>query len=455
MPPRLSLRWAQGTIKMRRYGELMVKRCSLLLILALLLAACAAPPSPPEPVAAAPTPLPPTATRVPTVTPAPAPTPTPTPQALRFWVAAEGPELAALEALAADFARERGAPLEVVARPPDGLRLSLATAALVGDPLPDLLWGDQEALAGLIVDGRLQPVPAALAAPDTLPALLTAATADGQLWGLPATAHGALLLLYNRDLVTAAPPATSDELIVQSRAAASPLVAGLVMAWDEARWALPWLYAFGGAPTSPDGQTITLDTPAMTSTLTLLRELYRAAPTNGDGYTRGQRLLAQGYAAFAIDGDWTLERYRTLSDTLDLGIAPLPVVPATGRAATPPLGGSYLMLSADLAGEPLEHGLAFAAALSAPEAQAALARAGGGLPASAGGLALLDLAADPALAASAARAANAPGLPPTLAARCALYGIAVWLPGLHRGSLDPPSAPATMQREAEACLRRG
>ncbi|HMQ34922.1 MAG TPA: extracellular solute-binding protein [Chloroflexaceae bacterium] len=430
-----------------------------LLLVALWLAACAAP-TPPAPATATalpPTPSPvavaATATSVPTA--APPPTPTPAPQALTLWVAEEGPALDVVRELAAEFSVESGAPIEVVARPPDGLRLSLATAALAGDSLPDLLWADGEALAGLLADDRLQPLDPALAADDLLPALRTAATADGELWGAPVAASGGLLLLYNRAMVPAA-PRSSDALIVGARAAQTPEVAGMVMAWDEARWLLPWLYAFGGAPTSPDGLAVTLDTPAMTPTLNLVRELYTAAPKNGAGYARGRRLLAQGYAAYAIDGDWSLPMYRAVSDTLDLGIAPMPVVPATGRAAAPTLNGTYLMLARELAGEPLARGRAFAGFLADPATQDRLAQALGRLPPTVSALERpgAPWAADPALAAAAALAGQAPGLPPTVAARCALYGIDVWLPSLLRGSIPASELPLRMQREAEACVAR-
>lgn len=438
--------------------------CALTLC-ALTLSACASPqpgpaPAPGPPGSAAPTAsvaLPATAltaTARAAATPVAA-TATPAPRTLTLWAAEEGPALAAVQAIAADFTAKAGLPIHVVARPPDGLRLSLATAALSGDPPPDLLWGDSEALAGLIADGRIQPLAPEAMPDDALPALRTAATADGEVWGVPVAASGSLLVLANRALVDRL-PGTSDELIAWARDAETAEVAGLVQAWDEARWVLPWLYAFGGAPTSPDGQTITLDTPAMTPTLNLLRELYRAAPDDGAGYARGRRLFAQGYAALAIDGDWSLAAYRAVSDTLDLGIAPLPVVPATGRAAAPTLGGTYLMLASDLAGGPRASGLAFGAFLTRPATQARLARDLGRLPATLTALAapVKPWAADPALAAAAAHASEAPGLPPTKAARCALYGIDVWLPSLL-GSLDLVDAPAAMQQEAEACLARG
>lgn len=423
-----------------------------LLPFALSLSACAAPPPAPTPAAPAPS-APATAAPPPSPTPrpsAPPPSPTPAPAPLTIWVAEEGPALEALERLIG--AAAGATPVRVLPRPADTLRLSLATADLLGESPPDLIWADGQTLAGLLADGQLQPIGPASAAGDVLPALRTSAVADGQLWGMPAVAQTTLLLLYNRELI-ADPPRTSDALIAAARAATNPEQAGMVQNWVEASWLLPWLYALGGAPTDAAGGRPTLDTPAMEGALDLLRALYDAAPYNGDAYRRGQRLFAQGYAALTIDGDWALEQYRAVSDTLQLGIAPLPTVNATGRPATPLLGGSYLMLQRDLAGERLERARAIVAALSTPPAQLQLARELGRLPALRPALDNLETD-DPALLATRAQVTRSPGLPPTVAARCAVYGINVWLRSRLSDQTDSAETATNMQREAEACVTR-
>lgn len=417
-----------------------------------LLSACAAPPPAATPAALVPSA---TATAAPAASPTPRPTapppsPTPAPEPLTIWVAEEGPALEAVERFLGEAAGTT--PVRVLPRPADTLRLSLATDRLLGEPPPDLIWADGQTLAGLLADGQIQPIGPASAAGEALPALRTGAVSEGKLWGMPITAQTTLLLLYNRELI-AEPPRTSDALIAQARAATSPEQAGLVQNWVEASWLLPWLYALGGAPTDAAGERPTLDTPAMEDALDLLRALYDAAPDNGDAYRRGQRLFAQGYAALTIDGDWSLEQYRAVSDTLTLGIAPLPAVSATGRPAAPLLGGSYLMLQRDLAGERLDQARAIVAALSIPPAQLQLARELGRLPALRPALGDLETD-DPALLAARAQVTRSPGLPPTLAARCAVYGINVWLRSRLSDQTDSAETATNMQREAEACVTR-
>lgn len=428
--------------------------CKLCAALVALLVSCAAPPAPPP---ASPTPEAPAALRPsppPATSPSPtrpAPTPTPRPRALRLWVAEEGPALAFVEALAAGFAAASGAPVEVVPRPADGLRLSVATAALLGEPPPDLIWANQEVLAGLLADGALQPVGRELGAA-AVPALATAATVGGELWGVPVAAQGVLLLYFNRALLPAA-PITSDELIVMARSAVTPEIAGMVMAWDEPPWLLAWMSAYGGAPTDAEGQTITLDRPETVAALGLLRELYGASADETVSFGAGQRFFARGNAAIAIDGDWSLSRYRAVSDTLELGIAPLPTVPATGRRAAAPIGGSFVMMHRSLEGEPRERAQALLDLLVDPATQRRIAVELGRLPARSELLAEQSFD-DPALAAAAVQARVAPGLAPTPAVRCALFGIDVWLPSVLVGRLPQDEAATRMQREAEACLAR-
>lgn len=426
------------------------------LLLALLLVACAGAPQPaaPTPTAAPPTPLPTVALR-PTAPPLAtlAPQPTPQPGALLLWTTEQGDALAVVRALAAEFADRAGFPITVIARSADGLRVSMLAVSVTGEPPPDLIWGDHEDLAGLLADGQIQALGPVAGAGGFVGATVAGASADGQLWGQPITANDPLLLLYNRAL-TPQPPATTDELIVQARAARQNDRYGLVMAWGEARWLLAWLNGFGGAPTTPDGMQPTLDTPQMISALNLLRELWAAAPPDQRGYADGSARFRAGAVAMTVDGDWSLAAYRSVEPPLDLGIAPLPRVPATGRLAAPALGGSYLMFQRSLDGPQLEQARLFANFLADPDTQVRLARDLQRLPALRSTLAAPAVANDPALAAAALQAEAALGLPPTLGLRCALRAINAQLPALIAGQQSQEQVATAMQQSAERCVTR-
>ncbi|WP_172812331.1 extracellular solute-binding protein [Chloroflexus islandicus] len=425
------------------------RAAALICVAALICAACAAPapaPTPAPTATAAPTVTPaPTATAMPTATPAP--TATPVARQLTIWVAEPADAQPAIAAELQQAAQAVDAQLTIVPRDPDGLLLSLATDRLLGLPPPDLIWADQEALVGLLADNALAPVGIELPA-DLLPGLRTLASSADTLWGAPITAQDMLLLLYQLDR---SPPATAADLVAAAQAARTSERAGFVQGWGAARWLAPWFYAAGGAFTTPDGAEPTLDTPAMTATLTLLRDLYQAAPRNGDSYARGQRLLAQGFAAYAIDGDWAWPTYRAISDTFQIGIAPLPTF--NGNPAQPLIGGSLLMRHRD--GQATQADVAaLVDILYQPDVQLRLSAALGRLPARRELLADPSIQADPARAAAATQAATAPGLPPAPAARCAIFGIESYL--YSATTSDPPlkDAPARMQREALACLRQ-
>ncbi|MCS6889354.1 extracellular solute-binding protein [Chloroflexus sp.] len=425
------------------------RAAALIGVAALICAACAAPaPAPtatPAPTAAPTATTAPTATAMPTATPLP--TATPVARQLTVWVAEPADAQAAIATELQQAAQANQLQLAIIPRDPDGLLLSLATDRLLGLPPPDLIWADQEALVGLLADSALAPLDIHLPE-DLLPGLRVIASSDNTLWGAPITAQDMLLLLYQLDR---APPATAADLVAAAQAARAPERAGFVQGWGAARWLAPWFYAAGGSFTTPDGAAPTLDTPAMTATLTLLRDLYQAAPRNGDSYARGQRLLAQGFAAYAIDGDWAWPTYRAISDTFQIGIAPLPTF--NGSPARPLIGGSLLMRHRDGQATPADVA-ALVAALYQPAAQLRLSAALGRLPARRELLADPALQADPARAAAAIHAAAAPGLPPTPAARCAIFGVESYLYSVTTGDLAINEAPARMQREALACLRQ-
>jgi arabinogalactan oligomer/maltooligosaccharide transport system substrate-binding protein len=435
-------------------------RLSLCLLL-LLLAACSVTPAPPASplltaipnsapsVVASSAPAAPQATAAPAITNIPAPTPPPS--ALILWAVAAGPRLDAIKQLVADLRRPDDAEVIVVGKSASGLVTDIRSDALAGLPPPDLVWSSTEDLGFLQREGMLQPADDGLEASAFLPAAIEGATLDGQRWGTPLAAQGALLLLYNRALVDQ-PPHTTDELIVQSRARDGGDKYGLVAGWAEPRWLLAWLAGFGGAPLGADGQP-TLDTPQMLSALNLLKELRVAGPPAPSTYADGVKLFRQGRAAFALDGDWSLDHYRVYSDTLDMGIAALPAIPATGRVAVAPLGGVYLMYSRSLAGARREQALALGIALAQPPAQSRIARQVGQLPALRSALRDPAVAADPALLAAVSQAERAPGLPPTVALHCAWRAIGAKLAPVLLGDLAPADAARDMQASAEACMK--
>lgn len=422
----------------------------MLLILVFLAACSPTNPEQPTPASSPPeatTQLSPRPTAQPRVTTVPEPEAPPS--ALMLWAVAEAQQADRLKQLIADISAQVGAEVAVVTKSADALQADIRADQLAGRPPPDLIWGSQEDLGLLQRAGMIQPSSDGLPNDAFIPATLMSGSLDGQRWGTPLAAQGYLLLLYNKKLVDAPPP-TTDDLIARSRSLTGGDQYGLVTAWSEPRWFMAWLNGFGGAPTAEDG-TPTLNTPQLISALNLLKELRPSGPPPPSTYGEGASLFTQGKAAFAVDGDWALERYRQYTDTLDLGIARMPVVPATGRIATPPLGGVYLMYADRLSGPRLDQARALGVALTQPEAQTRIARDLGQLPA------LLAIHADPAvqenpaLAAAAAQLEGAAGLPAAAGLRCAWRSIAANLPPVLLGEATQEEAAQRMQDNAMAC----
>lgn len=434
-----------------------IARCLVqLAVIGLLLVACGPTPAQPVPVPSQPAP-----TSAPTprlVTPRPTAAPAATTilapaapaGALVLWAVAAGTQLDALKRLTAELSQSIGVEIVVVGKSANGLQADIRANALAGLPLPDMIWGTQDDLGILQRGDMLLPAGDGLDPAAFIPALITGSMIAEQRWGTPLAAQGALLLLYNRRLVPDAPQ-TTDGLITRARQLTGGDRYGLVMAWAEPRWFMAWLNGFGGAAISSDGSP-SLDTPQVVGALNLLKELRASGPPAPSTYEEGVALFQQGRVAFAIDGDWSLAGYAGYTDTLDLAIAPLPIVPATGHSAASPLGGLYLMYGKSLAGARLDQARAFGVALTQPAAQARIARDLALLPALRAALTDPAVTNTPALAAAAQQADNAPGLPPNQALRCIWNAISAELPPLLLGDLAQEDAGRLMQASATNCI---
>lgn len=415
--------------------------------------------------------------------PHPSPTPRPTPTTtttLTLWTSEQEEALHLVRTLADEFGKQHDLVIEVVSKHTDSLRIDMIARQLAGEPHPDMIWGTHDDLAQLLHDQQIQPVGTLDGAGAFLPATVTGATYNGQLWGYPIAAQGFLFLLYNQAALTQ-PPQTTDELIVQARAihrtpyhpdtteSAEATTQetqetqewyGMVAGWSEARWLLAWLNGFGGSVTTADGTQPDLNTSAMSNTLYLLRELYATAPPDQLDYADGHTIFLAGQVALAIDGDWALAEYRSLSPTLKVGIAPMPEIPSTGRIAAPALGATYLMLHRQVQHDTLVHARAFARFLETPTTQIRIASGLQRLPALRTALAAPEITSDRVLAIAAQQAEAAIGLPPTRGFRCALGALNVYLPillapdsnGTHAMASDQATLIEAMHQHARQCM---
>jgi maltose-binding protein MalE len=377
------------------------------------------------------------------------PQPTAAPSALTLWAVLPETQRTAFEKLIAEVSQ--GIHIQVVVTPKtvDGLQADIRSNILGGLPPPDLIWASQSDLGLLHRSDLLQPAKDGLDMAAFLPATMSGATLDGKRWGTPVAAQSYLLLLYNKKLVTT-PPATTDQLISQSRALKVDGRYGLGASWADPLWFAAWLTGFGGTIVNSQG-ALSLDTPQTIAALNLLKELRVAGPPTPITYDGGAKLFQQGRVAFMLDGEWSLTNYQKYTDTLDLGVAPMPVVPATGQRAVAPLGGVYLMYSKNLVNAPLRQAQELGRALTQPAIQSRIARDLGILPALKTALNDPAVQSNAVLAVAATQSEQALGLPSTQTLRCAWEAIGANLPLVLTGEIAQEAAAQRMQGRATQC----
>jgi arabinogalactan oligomer/maltooligosaccharide transport system substrate-binding protein len=285
-----------------------------------------------------------------------------------------------------------------------------------------------------------------------LPGALSGATAGGKLWGLPDNFGNHLMLLYNKALVTEVPQNT-DAWIAQLKTLTDAGVGqyGLAYPLEESYWLIPWLAGFGGWPMDAADRPA-LDTVEMTNALQFVYDLvaaHRVIPEKAD-YDAAFDFFRQGKAAYIIDGTWNLDRYTGLG--IDVGVAPLPVVSATGLKPAPMATGRYWMISEQAAGAALDAAARFVEFMTAADAQgqwlAKMKRLPGNKDVARGE----QVSEDPLLAGALAQLRVARGVPPALDMACVWSGIDAHLSEVITGARTPENAAAAMQADAEACI---
>jgi maltose-binding protein MalE len=260
---------------------------------------------------------------------------------ITIWHPLHGAEEKALVEAIADYNRRGGARLRAVRRSPDFFIDGVEDALAAGRG-PDLFIWAHDVVGSLAERGLIAPFESSL---EKVPPCVEAVTWKGRSWALP-FAFETLILYYNRSLV-ATPPASTDDLIRIGRAIRRerPGVYGLVYDRTNLYYHAAWLHGFGGDLLDADG-VFNPTTPAMVRSLEFARDLVKVhgiAPDTAD-WNRQMTLFTGGQAAMLISGPWAYGHVATLGP--DLGMAPLPIVSATGLPARPFLGVKAFYLSA-------------------------------------------------------------------------------------------------------------
>jgi arabinogalactan oligomer/maltooligosaccharide transport system substrate-binding protein len=265
----------------------------------------------------------------------------------RLWHSFRGDEEKGLRIVVEAFNLQHDDRIELIARQGDTLIEEIERAMPTGRG-PDLfIWAHDKigpwAERGLIapIDGLLDEAGRA----EYLGNCLEAMRLRGKTWGLP-FAFETLIVYYNKALV-AEPPRTTTAMIEAGRKISNRAEDrwGLVYERGNLYYHAMWLHGFGGRVFDADGR-ITLFAPELARSLEFARDLatiHGIVPDTVD-WNRQMTLFNEGRAGILISGPWafgSIDRRR-----VDLGIAPLPVIEATGEPAMPFLGVKGVFISA-------------------------------------------------------------------------------------------------------------
>ena len=339
----------------------------------------------------------------------------------------------------------------------EDLRQKFITTATAGKAA-DIVFGPSDMTGPLVTANLLQPIDAFSDSALFATAATDAVKVNGKTWGIPMSYGNHLMLMFNKDMVKSV-PATTDELIAIAKKNSNPdkKEYGLVMNINEPFWFAPTMGAFGAWPLSvaADGKvSISLGTEENKKALAFWKSLkfeHKIVPSECD-YDCARGLFAEKKAAMIINGDWYVdEAKKALGDKL--GIAPLPVVSATGKPMTPMVSGRYLFLNKDISGVRADAVKKFLAFLTSKPIQVEMASALGRIPGLIEAQKDAAVITNPVIKSLIDAAANGKAMPPQIEMRAAWDGMRPVLQKVMTGELAPEQAAGEMQTIANERLK--
>lgn len=334
----------------------------------------------------------------------------------------------------------------------EDLQTQFQTAALAFGG-PSLVYGPSDKIGPYSIMGLLEPIDGLLPAaeiarfqPETLPTL------EGKVWGLPDQVGNHLTLVANRALVDTIAIDTDTwlrqlrETTIDRDGDGKPEQYGLVFNLLEPFWLVPWVGGFGGVVMDEQSRP-TLDTPAMTQALGFLSALKksRVVPLECD-YPLADTIFKEGRAAYLINGPWSWQGYRDAG--LDIQLAPLPMVSATGLWPAPLISAKCYSINRYLDPATRECTAALLSWLTGPEVQLDLARRLGVQPGDLTAAAAPELRDDPLMMASREQIARGRLMPIVPEMRAVWDAMRPSYQSVMNGELAPAAAAAAMQAQA-------
>lgn len=318
-----------------------------------------------------------------TPTPAPNTTPASTPIAvinanlktsLTIWSAMSGAQSQLLTDQVKQFMQAYpGVKVNVINYNPDEIATEFQSAVTSGKG-PDLIFTTSDNVSSFVAANAVQPVNTLINTQQYAANAVAPSQYQGKQYGVPYIYGNTVVMLYNKNLVSA-PPTDTDQWITiareltQRNGKASNI--GMVMDINEPANLTPWVYAFGGSLLNAQGQP-DLDSSAMQQALGFFQQLVKDKVVTANynpAQNQADYAFRDGRLGFYITTDTNALNYLNSSAAsssfknsnkavegvgLDLGIAPLPKVTATGKNSSPFTDSEAMFVNAKTSGNNLE-----------------------------------------------------------------------------------------------------
>lgn len=295
---------------------------------------------------------------------------------LVIWHDKEAAVVEALESYLATALPE----VEIVFEKKTSLTDSLKLVGNDPSAAPDLFIFAHDKIGVFAEMGILAPITDLMeeeALGDYLPMTLSAATYKDTLYQLPLYFE-TLLFMYNRRYMQDEEvPATTEELYTYMENNTGRGRYGFVEQHSTAYYSAAWIHGFGGSIIDdsgipfPDGQ-------AVKDALSYHSKFVALMPGETE-YNTVNTLFLEGKADATIGGPWMVPSARNAD--IDLGIAPMPTVDATGKPLAPYSGVQGIHVLKFAAEQKTEAVKQLLSALTAPSVGIDLALASGCAPA--------------------------------------------------------------------------
>lgn len=249
---------------------------------------------------------------------------------LVIWHDKEDAVIAALETYLATAAPD----LKIVFEKKTSLTDSLKLVGNDPNAAPDLFIFAHDKIGVFAEMGILSPIGSLLAEnalTDYLPMTLEAAAYKGTLYQLPLYFETLLFMYNRRNMRQEEVPATTDELLAYMENNTGRGRYGFVEQHSTAYYAAAWIHGFGGSIIDESGVPFP-DVQAVKDALNYHARFVALMPGETE-YNTVNTLFLEGRADATIGGPWMVPSARAAE--IDLGIAPMPVVDATGKPLAP------------------------------------------------------------------------------------------------------------------------